>query len=279
MFADPSGPKRTVEVRPLEKAPDIATPKVGAPAFEGDPPPWRAPMIAQQKLLSLDSYWFRTKTSGTEQMGSFGEEAQGRLTKDAGSLTGTVPGMDERTRESEPQTVRAELTYMGPKVWLRVGDGGWRRTDLRGLVGGGPGDEESAFRLLSLISTGPPEHLVPAEMAEMGEEQSAFGMDVAGGMMLDLPMPIVPGTLANGRLVGVDTINGIRSLHYEGEVPPNPMMGGPTDSPTAVELWLAADGGYLVRSRQELSWGMGSGEILVDVRDANKPVDIRPPLR
>ena len=138
--------------------------------------------------------------------------------------------------------------------------------------------------LLALIPTGPPEQLIPSELVgERGMDRpSMYGLELGGGDFMGMFGPgvsLAPAPLTKARLVGVESVNGVRALHYRGETAPNPLMGGGPDTRMSADVWLAADGLYLVRSETRSSGGLAPSQTRTDVSDANKPITVKPPSR
>lgn len=270
LFGAPGG-QRTVSVSPLEKAPNIQTPKVGERAFSDAPPPWRASVMGRERLEALKSYAFKS----TQESGPLTILFRGRISRSQGTLSGTVPDYSSlrEIAEVRPHDIKmtdVALMYIGRRVWTRQGDGKWRRTAI-GIRGGfgGSTEEGNAYKLVLSVPGGPPEMLLGDE-AELAEAYSVgvFGMNTMNG----------PATLIKGRLIGTERVNGVLALHYEGRTK-TPGSGTAAKS----DVWLAKEGLYLVRSRTPMS-GLQAGEfsfegsrINVDILDANEPFGLKPP--
>jgi hypothetical protein len=276
----PYGAARTIEVTPLAARPRIQAPSVGTPAFKGSPPPWRAPVIAQHRLANLTSYGFESRSPNymEENPSESDVRLEGQITSEQGRVSGKVPDM--MGVSVSPSLNDAEIVYSGRRIWARLGSGQWRRVSAESLFSGPASPEGNAIQLLFAIPTGPPAGLLPAEEFGGGPmgEMSMFGLDVAGGGPMG---PTYLGSpLADGKLVGTETVNGVRALHYKGMVPGfGPEGPGMAPDKQPAEVWLAVDGLYLVRARTGPGGGGGPGRSELDITAANKPVSIDVPAR
>ncbi len=271
-FSAPSPPE-TIEVTPLEHAPDIEIPTVGQAVFTGNPPPWRAAVIGQIGLSRLESYAFEQSTD----LGSFATTASGRVSESCGQIIGTQA--DTSARAGARMTpgvanlpmVRTELIYIGRKLWARRGDGAWRTVKLRTVGRSGPGEmseqDAEAFVLLDSIPGGAPGGLRTIYPSAEAAPVSA-GVD---------PLSAMPA-LQDGALVGKELINGVEALHYRSRVGTAVAGAGST-----TDYWLAADGHHMLRARVRMQLGPtvpgtdGSVRISLDVTDVNRPFTVKPP--
>lgn len=281
LFGGPGTAQRTVEVTPSRKTPEIATPKIGDPAFKGNVPPWRAVYIGKERLKALRSYAFEV----TRGEAGFKVVVKGQVSDEHGRLSGTVPDFSGFSKEppSGPEdlkTVKAQLVYVGKKAWARTGQSAWHRTSTNLASGGAP---DEALTMLPLVPGGPPEGLIDREFREYLDD-SVFGVSSSYD----------PGILTGGKLVGTETINGVKALHYKGRMRAGGLeaggfgggapLSGQGASPAAADLWIATDGFYLVRLRvsgpnlPEAPPGVTGGSARTDVSDANKPFAVKPPV-
>jgi hypothetical protein len=279
MFGGPGPQGRSVEVTPLVTAPRIDAPDVGERVFSGDPPPWRASVLAQERLRALRSYRYES-TTGT---GPDGTTASGRVSDERGALRGKVLDMnammgDPASGFENVETVDVELVYIGPKAWARMSGQGWRRVPA-GLSGGfgAGGPEANAFQLAFSVPGGPPRALLGEEAAFLDPTAAGvFGLPVGYGLQ-----PVTRGTL-----VGAETVNGVRALHYKGAIQAPELAGGARTA----EVWVAKSGWYLVRARTSgpreaftfypatSEYTLGGGARRIDIFDANEPVEVEPPV-
>lgn len=268
LLTAPGGDPLTVNVQPLEAAPRIAAPKIGATAYKGaSPPPWRAMVIGLERLRTLESYSFKASHGDL----TFGGEASGRISSTQGHITGKVPDFEaiidhESSDDSPPHMplVDAELIYTGSKLWARTQGGAWHRASVSGA---NPSVQwQSAMMLLSFVPGGPPRSLVGDEYLDLMGASGVFGL--TGPRMGRSPVLV-----RSARLVGVEQINGVRALHYRS-----------SSQEGSGDVWLDARGFHLVRLRTDISqpWlfpmeSPGSATSEVDVTDANKPFTVKPP--
>lgn len=278
VFGGPGPQGRSVEVTPLATAPRIDAPAVGEPVFSGDPPPWRAAVLAQERLDALRSYRYESAMGA----GPAGTTTSGRVSDDRGALRGTVLDMNAMTGRppsgaEDPATVEVAMVYIGPKAWARVGDQPWRRVPTGVASGyGAGGAEANAFQLAFSVPSGPPRALLGDEAGLLDSVSTGvFGLNPGYG-----GQPVTRGTL-----VGTETVNGVRALRYKGTIQAPELAGGPLTT----DLWLAADGWYLVRARTSgpaeaftfypatSEYSVGGGARRIDIFDANVPVEVEPP--
>lgn len=258
-YGTPEYNRWRIEATPLAAPPDIRPPVLGSPAFEGDPPPWRAETVGRERLLGLEGYRFRFG------MAFDGEEltlAEGRVSEGQGRVTGAIPVF-----EGEGEPVEAELVYIGRRVWGRVEKKPFRRISAEG------GDEypqQAAAALLEFVPTHPdPE-------APDGVERLGFGGPSVYGVEVNGSFGIRPMT--DARYVGTEVVNGVRALHYRGSILTS-VYDYPRQSRMPTDVWIAADGHYLVRSVNRDPPGQGEGALSTDVYDANEPFRVEPPSR
>jgi hypothetical protein len=269
--ADPGVGRWVVEVSPLRLAPSIQAPTVGASAFPGKVPPWRVAVIARDRLRGLRSYAFEIASNPSPVRPVF--RVSGQVSNTQGRLSGvmtdvTAMGMMEVGGETSPPKlpqVKADLIYVGPKAWASTRGGRYHRTSLTHF--GPTSQAEFVFPMLLLIPGGPPAELVPREFAG-GADLLAFGLVDP----FSSPLP------TRNRLVGEETVNGVRALHYQGTL---------TGSPDRrADTWVAVDGLHLVRFRvtsaaDEDRWMFsfygGPSPDRIEIRDVNKPFTVKPP--
>ncbi len=202
-------------------------------------------------------------------------EVKGQVSGEQGRLSGAVPdytalAVDEPLRPEEIPTTESELIYIGKKAWARTG-GDWHRTSP-GLASGVAPDP--ALYLLQYVPGGPPKTLLDDEFAEFYESY-VFGVSSPHGM----------GTLTQGRLMGRESVNGVRALHYRGRAlaGESGFLGGPLEDGRLprTDIWLAEDGLYLVRVRASSPQVPGvsgiTGDHRVDIYDANRRFTVRAP--
>lgn len=272
---EPGGP--FVEVTPLAAPPEITAPDVGARVFRGNPPPWRALTVGRERLEQLRSYAFR----GSEDDGRMKFEAEGRVSDTQGRVSGTLPDFVSVFQDFDPdslpgpedlKTVNVDVIYQGTKIWARVGNGRWRRV-VTGAVIGAITPEINAASLLATLPGGAPKGLLDEQFAE-GYEEYVFGMETLFSSV----------TLKGGKLIGTETINGVRALHYRGTNSGDPSL--------PAEIWLAAGGLYLVRVQASTPAEVGDpfeapptpgklkpGTTRIDILEVNKPFTVTPPVR
>ena len=237
-------------VTPLDAPPDIRVPRVGTPAFEGQPPPWRAPIVARERLAQAGSYRFESP--------GFGE---GQLSEANGQLSGKM--------DNEGYEMDLALIYIGEQMWGREEKAGpWRRTSLASLSidGGDGGDDASNAPLLFLYApAGVPRGLLPPGQRSPIPGWQLFGLDGGAG----------PGSM---RFLGAEEVNGVRALRYSADLTPEELgMGAGEEAGKAKqEIWLAEDGHHLVRSAFSME-GLEGGGQRTDVYDVGKPFELQPP--
>lgn len=267
VFGDPRSSEREITVTPREQAPKIAEPRVGAPAYAGRPPSWRAAALGEERLAAVKGYRFRTRVE------SFGVKtaATGRAAPTQGTVSGTIadqywrpPANDE---EARPPVIRAELIYKGASAWVRPAGSGWRRApvDVTSRV-------EPDFNALALLS-----HLPAAAPGELVGARELFE-DESSGAAFGLPGQQGALVLTQGKLVGTETVNGVRAYHYRGGL----NGGAPRTGPAPADLWLAEEGLHVVRARYSFAAGPyapidAREERALDVFDAGEPFEVRPP--
>lgn len=245
----------SVDVTPLEEAPNIATPEVGAPVFKGNPPLWRAPLLGHERLRDLRSYAFEF----SDQTPGFASSVRGQISRDRGSLSGRIPAYASAVESDNPgdvKTLNVQLRYIGARVWARVDGAEWRRMPTRWMQMGP--HEADIVSLLLYAPGGPPDGLLDDEYLRESNA-SQFGLS---------RWTVLP-VLTQGKLVGTEVTDGARTLHYEGSI-------GPYSSEPA-DVWLDADGLYLQRAVVEES--AGHGELHMRVDDVNKPFTVELPTR
>lgn len=265
--------ERVIEVTPLRAAPDIRAPEVGSAAFKGAPPPWRASVIGLDRLRDLKSYRY----SYVQGPKDFGHKGEGRISATQGSLKGSVVDpnsmpMDPNALPTDLETNEVELIYIGGKAWARVAGGSWRRIATNVMTGMGAGTlpEQSALQLATSVPTGPP-------LALLGNDPAFTELlDFTAFGIVDLDgRPI----LTQGKLMGMERVNGVQALHYTGKAG----IAGGGSRLGRLDLWLAKDGLYIVRSRADLktfeqdAFGVFAPTSELDIYDANKPFTVKPP--
>lgn len=238
VFGAPDSPERAIEVTPLQRAPRINAPRVGAAVFEGVPPPWRALAVGRARLESLPGYRFSSRTA------TYGLtiQTEGQVSPEKGWVEGVVPdaaSLADQANSGEPfdaaeiEMARLELVYSGRRTWVRGQDGAWRSASTN--IVDGPAPDENALELLSHIPGGPPETVVGSRADfDSYYYPPLFGIHGLKGAL------ILVGDTVRSR----ETINGVQTFHYRGSVNSrgeNALFG--------VDVWLAADGLYPVRLR------------------------------
>ncbi len=165
--------------------------------------------------------------------------------------------------------LRHELVYEGSKVWTRAENDRWRRTVTEMVSDVAP--DENALEFLSYMPTLPPERVVGSreDFRAYCYSPEFFGLPDVGGASV----------LSRVELVGEETVNGVRALHYRGGV-----NGGIRNRSFGADLWIAADHFYLVRFRASYSGPpdavvVANETARVDVYEANKPFTVNAPAR
>ncbi len=275
LFDGSEAATRSLEVMPLSQAPQIQAPKVGGAVYEGNPPPWRAAVIGQQRLRSLRSYAFSTE----QDEGQIKVAVKGQVSDSQGHVSGTMPDFtavfedfdpDNPPDPDEVKSIDVDVVYREGKIWARFGNRGFRRIST--TPSPGTLQDTNALTLLALLPGGAPEGLLGKQWESVYEE-SLFGLIGPSDLTV----------LAGGRLVGTERVNGVQALHYKGYS----NAGGEQRA----ELWLAVDGLYLVRSQEStpkvqgvppgadpLPTDAGPGKSRIDIYDANRSFSVKVPV-
>lgn len=271
-FGDYYSPSREIDVKPLARPPKIDAPTVGAPAYRGAPPPWRAVVVGHTALGRLESYRFRTRESDALGYEETGEGQVGRSQARL-RISITEPEADTEARVAPLSLQNAsetmiDLVWRGREAWVRSPGEPWARA--RAPLGEEEPRDEAASFALSFIP-GPPS---PDLLRMQGDYAWVYDSDLGFQGVLGVAL------LTDARLVGRSTVNGVRTLHYRGSV-----NGGYADGPGDVHVHLAEDGLYLVRLRATFSSPPGPGDTIqeedarsqFDVSRADEPFTVRPP--
>lgn len=120
----------------------------------------------------------------------------------------------------------------------------------------------------------------------LGEGQGCMSYSREEGESLTkgLFSPNSLGSLSEAKYVGMDTVNGIKAKHYTYDEKATGLAGF---SKVAGEIWVAVDGGYVVKDivRWEGGAGLfgasttaqGKGQWAWELSDVNQPIKIQPP--
>ncbi len=272
IIGDPYSPTLKVEVTPLNQAPEIRVPKEGVAAFEGNPPPWRVFLLGRERLAGLESYRF------DRSLNTYGLKirVQGQVSERQGRVSGTVPDEyaepealddDDSYDPRQAKMANLDLVYTGTKVWMRTARGKWERIPTNILANEEP--NENALSLLSEVPGAPPDTVVGSRQ-EFG---SYYGPALFGVSNL-----YDAAVLTEGKFIGTETVNGVRALHYEGGV----NGGSYNPAEPVAEVWLAADGLYMVRQKVTFASPPDAptpdlDESRIDIFDANELFTVKAP--
>ena len=120
----------------------------------------------------------------------------------------------------------------------------------------------------------------------LGEEKGcmSYSRDEGDKLTKGLFSPNSLGSLSNAKYVGMDTVNGIRAKHYRYDEKSASLAGF---SKVVGEIWVAVDGGYVVKDTMQWEGGAGlfgasttakgKGQWTWELSDVNQRIDIRPP--
>lgn len=114
----------------------------------------------------------------------------------------------------------------------------------------------------------------------------SFSSDEESQFERGLFNPAMLGALENARYVGMDTVNGIRTRHYQYDEETLALTGS---AKVSGEIWVAADGGYVVKDVARWEGGfdfldtdddetrVGKGEWTWELSDIDQPITIEAP--
>ena len=256
-------PSESIEVTPLDAAPTIEVPKLGGLAFEGMPPPWRAQAMGRERLSSLDGYRYTVRSAGGGDGAKSEVLAEGQLSAKQGRLRSVLLEDSEKPRY-------AELIYIGERVWFRSPEG--RSEEIDPSRPGQPGvmGDSGALEVFTYLLPGE----VPNEELESAMRQtgsSLFGIEQHSFLYQGTTLP-------EGRMVGTETVNGVRSLHYRGKAQgPGEDEGQGEQPPMEIDLWIAAEGHHLVRYTVTQPGDEGARHLQVDITDIGEPFSVEQP--
>lgn len=240
---DPGTGGTEIEVTPLDSPPEIQVPKLGTPAFNGAPPPWRALVVGRERLSQLGSYRFEVPGFG-----------KGQLSDTKGRMTGTYEG--------EGSVSDLEIAYIGDEMWGREEkDGPWRSTSL----------DSNAALLFLYPPGGVPRSLLSPDQQSPIPGWQMFGLDLSVG---PFPLPVSPTTM---QFRGNGEANGVRALRFRGKIDLSGQFeAGAAEQFFEVEIWLAEKGHYLLRSTISGGWLEGR-EFRTNVFDVGEPFEVKAP--
>ena len=261
-------PSESIEVTPLDAAPRIAVPKLGGLAFEGTPPPWRVQAMGRERLSSLDGYRYTVRGAGGGDGAKSEDLAEGQLSAEQGRLRTVLIEDTEKPKY-------ADLIYIGERAWYRMADDPWQPVSFSqpGQQGEMSEGQFTQVRALDAFT-----YLLPGEIPNEKLE-SAMWMSGPSLFGLNQHSFLYRGTtLPEGRLVGTETVNGVRSLHYRGKAQgPGEDEGQGGESPMEIDLWIAAEGHYLVRYAVTQKGGRDGYQVQVDITNIGEPFSVDPP--
>lgn len=230
---------------PAETQPTEPTEAPSGPAAPGDGS--EAFGAATTALDALDSYAFRVEISSTSTNA-------GTTTTTNSLMTGVVQHQPTEASSLVQQELDSAGNATSGTETIVIGDRAWLRSS---------GDTD--WTALPVTQAGP----FIQSMAAFRPEQM-FGLYFAG----------IGGDFTNE---GTETKNGVATTRYKGDEAVGAMLGAIAgfQGTWASEVWIANDGGFLVRSEASATAAAGSEagsfRIVVDITDPNSAGPIEPP--
>jgi len=199
---------------------------------------------AAEKLDDLDSYRFTVVIETHSTQSGQGTLADGSVTMSGTVINAPSPASSLHMVSADPAgtvTDDTEIIVIGAAAWVRSGGstGAWQAI---------PADQATFFT--ALLEGFRPEQMFSLYFSPIGQDNTA---------------------------VGDEDVNGIATTHYRAGESVGLILGaiaGVQGSWTA-EVWIARDGGYLVRSQAGVegsdATGGGRFALRVDVTDVDSP--------
>lgn len=241
-----SAPTRAALDLPTIPPASLATP---APAAKVSPAPTSA---GSQDTLSLDS-----RAAGLDKLKSYRIRWQSQWTTTDVTKTTTSNWDWLEEYSSSPEALH----------WS------WRTTDAGSAAG-----SLEAWQIANTT------YMLTSDKAGQASCTSFSSDDKSNPLSKGLFSPQTLGRLSSARFVGLETVNGVPSKHYQYDQTSMTLAGfGQVNG----DIWVAVDGGYVVRDNMQWQGGAGfigststskgNGKWTWDLTDANKPVAIKAP--
>lgn len=146
-------------------------------------------------------------------------------------------------------------------------------------------DTSSSQGIIEIWRIGDTSYMVTGEAGKEPQCITISSEDQTGKMERGLFNPSSLGSLQNARYVGMDTVNGIRARHYKYNEKTADLVGF---SKVDGEIWVAVDGGYVVKDTMQWEGGrgflsvaadagQGKGQWIWELSDVNQRIVIEPP--